>query len=52
MSKRDEHIEKLNKAKEELKRSTGWHKRDMYKYVKRLEGELRMYNYYQNKAKA
>ena len=46
MTAREQHVERLKQAKEELSRCTGWRKRDMYKHVKRLEKELCIYDRY------
>lgn len=41
---RDEHIEKINAAKEELKTAGPIHRKDLQKYIRRLEKDLRVYD--------
>ena len=43
---RKEHVEKLRKAKEELKTAGQIHRKDLQKYIRRLEKELRIYDSY------
>ena len=44
MNKRQEHILKIRKAKEELKTAGKIHKRDLIRYIHRLEKELATYD--------
>lgn len=46
MNKREACVEKINKAKEELKTAGVIHKRDLQKHIRRLERELREYDNY------
>ena len=44
MDKRQEHIQKIKKAKEELKSAGKIHKRDLIRYIHKLEKELATYD--------
>lgn len=41
---RDEHIARINAAKEQLKTAGPIHRKDLKKYIRRLEKELRDYD--------
>ena len=43
---REEHVEKIRKAKEELKTAGTIHRKDISRYIRRLEKELRIYDSY------
>lgn len=43
-----EHEQKLKHAKEEYNRATGFRRRDLGKYIKRLQNELRECNAHRN----
>lgn len=43
---RKEHAEKIRKAKEELKTAGPVHRKDLQRYIRRLEKELRIFDYY------
>lgn len=43
---REEHVEKIQKAKEELKTAGAIHRKDLQKYIRRLQKELRIYDSY------
>ena len=44
MNTRDEHIQKIAKAKAELEAAGPIHRRDLTRYIHRLEKELRIYD--------
>lgn len=44
MNTRDEYIQKIDKAKAELQTAGPIHKRDLTRYIHRLEKELRIYD--------
>jgi len=48
--KRDELVQKIAAAKEEMQRSGPIHRRDLYKHIRRMEKELRIYDSYHAKA--
>ena len=41
---REEHIEKIRKAKSEMKTAGAIHQKDLSRYIRRLEKELREYD--------
>lgn len=43
---RDEHVSRLRQAKAELKTAGPIHRKDLQRYIKRLEKELRIYDHY------
>lgn len=43
---RAEHVTRLRQAKEELKVAGPIHRKDLQRYIKRLEKELRIYDHY------
>ena len=43
---RDEQASRLRKAKAELKTAGQIHRKDLQRYIKRLEKELRIYDHY------
>ena len=49
--KREQYVEKIRKAKEELKTAGPIHARDLRKHIRRLEAEIRTYDHYQKMAK-
>ena len=48
-SAREQHLEKLRLAKEEVKTAGTIHKRDLIRQIKRMEKELRIYDWYHAK---
>lgn len=44
MNTRDEHIQKIAKAKSELETAGPIHRRDLTRYIHRLEKELQIYD--------
>jgi hypothetical protein len=46
MNEREKHVAKLQEAREQLKTATGYRKRDIHRYVCRLEKELLIYDKY------
>ncbi len=44
---REEHVEKIRKAKAKLNTAGVIHRKDLKKYIRRLEKELREYDSYQ-----
>lgn len=51
MDKRQEYVDKLNAAKEELKNAGYIHRRDLVRQIHRMENELREYDQYQGEAR-
>lgn len=51
MDKRQEYVDKLNAAKEELKNAGYIHRRDLVRKIHRMENELREYDRYQGEAR-
>lgn len=43
---RDEHVERINAAKEQLKTAGPIHREDLQRYIRRMEKELRIYDSY------
>lgn len=43
---RDEHVEMINAAKEQLKTAGPIHRKDLQRYIRRMEKELRIYDSY------
>lgn len=43
---RDEHIAKITKAKAELETAGPIHRKDLIRYIKRMEKELRIFDRY------
>lgn len=41
---REEHVEKIRTAKNELKTAGTIHRKDLQRYIRRLEKELRIYD--------
>jgi hypothetical protein len=44
---REEHVEKIRAAKAEMKTAGPIHRKDLSRYIRRLEKELRIYDSYQ-----
>lgn len=51
MTKREEHIQKLDKARAELIHAGPIHARDLQKYIRRMERQLMEYDNYRYDAK-
>jgi len=49
---RDEHKARIRAAKQELKTAGPHHRRDLLKYIHRMQKELLIYDKYQQAAKA
>ena len=43
---REEHVDRIRAAKAELKTAGAIHKKDLQRYIRRLEKELRIYDNY------
>jgi hypothetical protein len=43
---RDEHIARINAAKEQLKTAGPIHRKDLQRYIRRMEKDLRIYDSY------
>ena len=43
---REEHVARIRAAKDELKTAGAIHKKDLQRYIRRLEKELRIYDNY------
>ena len=52
MEQRDQHMAAIRAAKEELKTAGPPHRRDLLKYIHRMQKELLIYDKYQQAAKA
>jgi hypothetical protein len=52
MEQRDQHMAAIRAAKEELKTAGPLHRRDLLKYIHRMQKELLIYDKYQQAAKA
>jgi len=50
MSERDVFVEKIRKAKKELKTAGKIHSRDLRKHIHRMEAQLKQYDYYHRTA--
>lgn len=51
MSQRELLVDKINRAKEELKTAGAIHGRDLRKHIHRMESQIRRYDRYQSLAK-
>lgn len=51
MTERDRFLIKIKQAKEEIKTSGPIHKRDLFKAIKRMERDLKMYDRFQAEAR-
>ena len=50
MSEREKHVEKIRRAKRELETAGAIHKKDLQKYIYRMERQLRIYDRYHKTA--
>jgi ribosome recycling factor len=50
MNAREEHLKKIREAKEQLKTAGPHHRRDLMKYIHRLQKEVMIYDKYRQAA--
>lgn len=51
MTPRQEHLHKINQAKEELKTAGPHHRKDLLKHIHRMQKELKIYDRYRQQAR-
>lgn len=51
MTAREEHLQKIREAKEQLKTAGPYHRRDLLKYIHRMQKELKIYDRYRQQAR-
>jgi len=51
MDAREEHVQKIREAKQQLKTAGPHHRRDLMKYIHRMQKELMIYDRYRQAAR-